>query len=180
MADFRHDARRFGLSGSASTAFAYYGDLDRFDPIGHNASVGVSVDIPKGTLQVRQMAALSPSYLYQLFPMDPALDTSIPIYPDYQIAQVDSLSYGTTADMSFGSASGTQFTVAGAVHRSDFEEREQQQALQDVKTYNASARMSRRVTSRSSVSAGYSYSTGDFESDGATDTHAATLGVDYT
>src|SRR5688572_1106 len=146
--DYRHTGRRVSLFGNASTAFKHYRDLDRLDPLGHNAGIGATVRLSKnGSLQFQQAAAYSPSYLYQLFPTDsaPELGASIPTNPDYQIVDTPSWSYRTMTTLSLGSVRGTQFTATGSFNRTDFEQ--QHLTRLDLEFYEGGLQVSRRITS---------------------------------
>ena len=177
---YNRSGRSFSLGGSASTAFKYFRDLDRLDALGHSAGIGATVRVPKGNLQLQQIASYSPSYLYQLFPFEsaPELDASIPTNPEYQIVDTPSLSYRTTTTLSLGSARGTQFTASGAFSRTDFDERALNRL--DLEYYEGGMKVSRRMASSSRFNVGYDYRNGEFGFGGPSREHRLTFGVEYS
>ena len=93
--------------------------------MGQAAGLGIGIKLPKQTnFKVDSTAAYSPSYLYQLFPVGtpPALGEAIPTNPDYQIADHESYTYRTRAELSFGSRLGTMLTTSGEFNRTEFEQ----------------------------------------------------------
>ena len=178
-ADYSHSGKRLRLAGNATTAFRYYQSLDRIDALGHSAGLGASVTLPKGgNLRIDQGAAYSPSYLYQLFPVDnSALGEPIPANPDYQIAQTDSYSYNTRLALSFGSARGTRVTTSGTFSRTDYQNQAATSA--DLDTYEAGVEIAHHVT-RGGLSAAYGLRSGEFGAGGATKEHRLTVGVEYS
>ena len=178
--EYVHTRKRLRLAGSASTAFKYYQDLDRVDPLGHSAGLGARILLPTGNLQLEQTAAYSPAYLYQLFPIDdlPTLGASIPANPEYQIIDTQSFAYTTTAKLLFGSPRGTQFRATGAFKRTDFD----QQALRrlDLEFYDGRVEFSRRMTSNARFIAGYDFRSGEFGFGGAATEQAVTVGMEWS
>jgi hypothetical protein len=180
-ADYSHTVKRVRLAGSASTAFRYYQDLDRLDAISHTAGIGANVKLPKGgNLQFDQAAAYSPSYLYQLFPVDNSeiLGGAIQPNPDYQIAETDSYLYTTRMELSFGSARGTQARVFGTLNRTDYQS--QAATFADLDTYETGAAISHHVSPSGAFSAGYTYRSGEYGSDGRSEEHRLTIGAEYS
>ena len=172
--------RRLQLAGSASTAFKYYHQLDRLDALSHDASLGIGLRLPKeGRLEINQAAAYSPSYLYQLFPQVdlPELGPSIPSNPDYRIDQEPSYTYSTRTAIKFGSPSGTQFTTSGEYHTTDYEDATASRS--DLDTRAVGSTVSHALSKSASLSLGYEYKTGEFDSE-RSDEHESTIGVHYS
>ena len=169
--DYSHSGRRVQLTGDASTAFKYYQSLDRLDPVSHAAAVGARVKVLKGSLSFDQSAAYSPSYFYQLFPATtvPEFGESLPANPEFKLEETDSYWYTTDMALRFGSARGTQMTATGGFNRTDFSE--QALSRSDLEVYDAGLEVSRRLSSRGSVSAGYDFRSGEFGFGGPTTEH---------
>ena len=180
-ADYTHNIKRVRLAGNASTALRYYQDLDRLEAITHTVGIGARTKLSKGgALQVDQAAAYSPSYLYQLFPVDTSdiLGGAIPANPDYQIAETDSYLYTTRVELSFGSASGTQARTFGTFSRTD--NQNQAATAADVDTYEMGAAVSHHVSPSGAFSVGYTFRSGAYGSAGPSEEHRVTFGADYS
>jgi len=180
-ADYSHSRKHLRLAGNASTAFRYYQSLNRLDALSHTAGLGANVTLPKkGSLQIDQSVAYSPSYLYQLFPVDssPDLGESIPANPDYQIAQTESYSYNSRLAVSFGSAKGTRVTTSGTFTRTDTQQ--QVAAYADLDTYEAGVEIAHRLSPRGALSAAYDFRGSEFGSGGPTKEHRVTFGAEYS
>ena len=177
--NYARGGRRLQLAGNASTAFRYYQNLDRLEAVSHSVGLGASVRVPKGTLRIDQSAAYSPSYLYQLFPIDSAqpLGASIPANPEYQIAETESYSYRTTAALLLGSPRGTQVTMSGAFNRTDFQKQLRTRA--DLEITETGVKVAHRFAPSRAVTGGYDFREGEFGFDGPTKEHRLTLGVEY-
>jgi hypothetical protein len=178
--DYRRDGRHVAISGNAATAFKYFRDLDRFDATGHSAGLGVTFKAPKGTLHLEQMAAYSPSYLYQLFPIDPAtpIDPVIPINPEYQIIDTESFAYKSNAVLTMGSPRATQFTASGTFNRTDFDQAAWRRL--DLNYYDGAVKIGRRFTSSGSLTTGYKFRSGEFGFRGPAQEHGVTIGLEYS
>ena len=160
-ASFNEVGRRLQFGASGSTAFKYYQELDRLDALSHSAGFGVGVGLPNGgRFQVNEALALSPSYLYQLFPQGepPALGESIPLNPDYRIDQTDTFSSVTRATLQFGSSRGTSFTTSAEYEVTDYQD--EATVLSGVETRTVGARVSHAVSRSLSFSGGYNYRSG--------------------
>lgn len=186
-ADYAHGVKRTRLAANASTAFRYYQDLDRFDALSHTVGVGANLKLPKGgNFQIDQAAAYSPSYLYQLFPVDdsPGLGESIPANPDYQIAQTDSYSYNTRLELSYGNARETHVRAFGTLHRTDFQN-QVSAAYADLDIHETGAAISHQVSPSGAFSLQYAYRSGEYGSGGLTEErpteeHRVTVGAEFS
>jgi hypothetical protein len=180
-ADYARNRRSVQLFGNASTYFRYAQSLDRIGTGSQSGHLGASVRLPnQGTLRITQSAAYSPFYLYELFPTSAPLapGEAVPVNPEYQINQTDSYSYRTGMSLELGSVRGTRFTTTADYRVTDFGQ--QQVARPNLANYAAGARLSRALSRRTSLSAGYEYRVGEFESNGLTKEHRATMGVEYS
>ena len=130
-----------------------------------------------GTLSITQTATYSPAYLYELFPTAAplALGEAAPVIPAYR---TDSSVYRTSAAAAFGSPRGTQVTTTADYSFTNFHQ--QAAGALDFGTYGVGAKLSRALSRRGGVSAGYNYQTGDFTLGGVTKEHRVTMGVDYS
>jgi hypothetical protein len=179
-ADYAHTRRLFQVAGTASTAFKYYRQLDEVVGVTHSAGLRVSVRLPKrGSLQVSQTVAYSPSYFYQLFPTasTPTLSDSVPNDPDFRVA-TQSLSYGTNAALAFGSPRTMQVTMTGAYSRTNF----QQPTVwrPNLAVYSGGVTVTRSVSRNGSVFADYHYRTGEFGFGGRAEEHRGSVGIQYS
>ena len=175
--DYARRGRRLQLQASASTAFKYFANADRLEALGHNAALSGTFRIPRGNVRIEQGAAYSPSFLYQLFPVDtPDIEGSIPTNPDYQIAETESYSYQTLAALDLGSARGTLFTATGSFNRTDFP----QQASNELETVQAGAIASRRLSPSLMFESGYDWGRGDYGSGVRAETHQVPIGIEYS
>ena len=177
--DYTHNGRRLRLLGNASTAFRYSQNLDRVDPISHNAFLSANLRFGNGTVRLEQAAAYSPQYLYQLFPTDTSapLGGAIPSNPEYQIEETESYTYRTRAALSFGSQQGTFLTTTGSFDRTDF--RQETLGREDSEIAQAGVEMSHRFAPSRAVSVGYDYRAGESGFVGRTEEHRLTLGAEY-
>lgn len=177
--DYQRDSKHMTLMGNASTAFKYFRDLDRFDATGHSAGLGAIFKTHQGSLRLDQMAAYSPSYLYQLFPVDPAapVDPAIPINAEYQITDTESFTYKTNAVLTMGSPRATQFTATGSFNRTDFDQATWDRL--DLNYYEGVAKIGHRFTPSRALSTGYKYRSGEFGFGGPTQEHGITIGLEY-
>jgi hypothetical protein len=177
---YSRQSRSFQLGFNVSTAFRYYNDLGRLDPVSHGAGLGASMRVPKGTLRLDQSAAYAPSYLYQLIPTTgvPALGEAFPTNPQYQLVDTESYSYKSSASLSFGSPRQTQLTTSGSLRRTDFQEQALNRA--DVDVTELGMKVSRRLAPSASFSAGYDYRTGEFGFGGTTTEHGIPLSFEYS
>ena len=80
--------------------------------------------------------------------------------------------------LEFGSVRGTRLTTTAHYRVTDFGE--QQVARPSLANYATGARLSRALSRRTSLSAGYQYRVGEFDSSGLTKEHRATMGVAYS
>jgi hypothetical protein len=175
--EYARRGRRLQLQASASTAFKYFANVDRLEALSHDAALSGSIRIPHGSVRIEQGAAYSPSFLYQLFPVDtPDIEGSIPTNPDYQIAETESYSYQTLAALELGSAHRTQFTATGRFNRTDFP----QQAANELETAQAGVIASRRLSPSITFEGGYDWGKGDYESGVRARTHQLPIGIEYS
>jgi hypothetical protein len=177
--DYSRSGRRVQLTGDASTAFKYYQSLDRVDAVSHNAALGASVKILNGSLRFEQAAAYSPSYFYQLLPTSSGFELGdvMPASPDFRLEETESYSYTSDMTLKFGSPRGTQMTATGGFNRTDYSE---QVLFRDMEVYDGGLEVSRRVSSRASLKAGYDIRSGKFGLGGHTTEHRATIGVELS
>lgn len=179
--DYARNRRSVQLFGNASTYFRKAQHLDRIATGSQSGQLGAGVRLPnQGSLRITQSAAYSPFYLYELFPTGAPLapGEAIPVNPEYRIDQTDSYSYRTGMSLEFGSVRGTRFTTTADYRVTDF--RQRQVARPNLADYATGARLSRALSRRTSLFAGYAYRVGEFESNGLTKEHRATMGVEYS
>jgi hypothetical protein len=180
-ADYARNRRRVQLAGTALTAFRYDQRLDQVAAVSHSAGLGASIRLPKqGSLQIDQMAAYSPSYLYQLFPTGalPASGESIPTDPNYRIDKTESYAYGSKMALAFGSARKTRVTATAEYSHDDFQR--QAAARPNVTIYATAAKISRALSRNGGLSVEYQYRTGEFGFGGLTKEHRVAMGVEYS
>ena len=179
--DYLHSGRRVQLTGDASTAFKYYQSLDRLDPVSHAAALGARVKVLNGSLRFDQTAAFSPSYFYQLFPSTtvPEFGESIPATPEFKLEAMQSYSYASDLVLKFGSPRGTQVMASGGFNRTDFSKQTLLSRL-DLAVYDTGLKVSRRLSSRASLKAGYNFRAGEFGFEGHTTEQVATIGVELS
>jgi hypothetical protein len=180
-ADFARVRPRVQLFGNAATYFRYVPRFDRVAAGSQSAQLGAGVRLPRrGTLQITQGAAYSPSYLYELFPTATPLAAGdmIPTNPDYRSDQNESYSYNTRTALAFGSPRETRLTMTANYGVTDFKDRTI--ANRDLVRSAAGARLSHALSRSAAFSFGYEYSVGEFGSSGTTKAHRGTIGVEYT
>jgi hypothetical protein len=179
-ADYAHNRQSFQLEGTASTAFKYYRQLDEVVGVTHSAGLRLGVRLPKrGSLQLSQTVAYSPSYFYLLFPTatTPTLSDSVPTDPDFRVA-TQSLSYDTNAALTFGSPRTMQVTMTGAYSRTNF----QQPTVwrPNLAVYSGGLTVTRSVARNGSLFADYQYRTGEFGFGGRAEEQRGSVGVQYS
>jgi hypothetical protein len=178
--DYQRKGSTLEIAGTARSAVRYYHAIDRLDTLGQAAGLGIGIKLPKQTnFKVDSTAAYSPSYLYQLFPVGtpPALGEAIPTNPDYQIADHESYTYRTRAELSFGSRLGTMLTTSGEFNRTEFNNESAPRAPQEF--YETGIKLSHGGRG-GGVSAGYYYRGGRFRFDGFTAEHRVSIGGEYS
>ena len=177
--EYARHGPRLDLRGQASTALKYYRDLDRLDPLSHNAAVSGRIRVPNGTVRLEQGVAYSPSYLYQLFPIESsAIEGAIPTNPEYQIVATDSYSYRTTTGLELGSASGTRFSATGNFNRTNFSD--EAVARSDHASVDAGVNVARRLSRSKLFDIGYRWRATEYAVDKTSTEHRATVGVEYS
>jgi hypothetical protein len=179
-AEYVRMSRRGQFRGTGESSFRYYGSLGTADAVSASAGLGGSLNLPaRGTLEVNQTAAYSPSYLFGLFPsVTPAeVGETIPIAQDYRADLTESLSYRTNLALAFGSTQGTRFSVSGEYSATDYEEGS---TYDDLTGHQARAGLSHGIGRSLRVSADYEYRVGDFSFGARTVEHSLPLGVEYS
>jgi hypothetical protein len=142
--------------------------------------LGASLNLPaRGTLEVNQTTAYSPSYLFALFPAvaSPEVGETIPIAQDYRADLTESLSYRTNVSLGFGSTRGTRISVSGEYSATDYEEGS---IYDDLNGHTARAGVSQGIGRGLRVSADYEYRVGDFSLGTRTVEHSLPFGVEYS
>ena len=155
-ADYARNRRSVQLFGNASTYFRYAQRLDRIGTGSQSGQLGAGFRLPnQGNLRITQAAAYSPSYLYELFPTGAPLapGEAIPVNPEYGIDQNESYWSNTEMVLEFGSLRGTHFTTTAQYRLTDFSK--QQVARPNLANYATGAKLSRALSRRTSLSAGY-------------------------
>ena len=180
-ADYAWDSRRVRLFGNASSSLRYVYGLDRMATGPQNLYAAADVGLPRrGNLEISQGATYAPSYFYQLLsattPLDPG--EAVPANPEYQIGQNESYSYQTRVALGFGSPRGTRLTTTAEYGLTDF--KKQLAAPPNLATSTVGAKLSRALSRRSTVSAGYEYDIAETGVGFITKSHRATMGVKYT
>ena len=143
--------------------------------------LGLGFRLPhRGNLKVTQAAAYSPSYLYDLLPAATPQPPgeAVPGSPEYQIDQTESLTYTTNTALTFGSARGTLLTTTAEYGFVNYKDRTI--GLPDRATYMVGTRLSKALSRKLAVSAGYDYEAGEFGVDTLAKTHRVTIGLEYS
>ena len=180
-ADYSHNARRVQFAASGSTAYRHYQRLGRFEPVSHTAGVGATFVLPKrGSLQINQSAAYSPSYFYSLFPTN-ALFTpgeTIPADPDYRINESASQSYATNLNLGFSTSRESRVAFTADYQHTRFDRETSSQF--DNTFYTMGANFSRPLSRNVSMTASYQYRTAEYRADQLTREHSGSAGVRYS
>ena len=172
---------QLGITGAS--AFRYYGQVGEFQSVSHSAGVGLSATLPKRTgLALNQSAAYSPSYLSGLFPSlnEPRLGDALPSSPNYNIDDVTSYAYATTAALTHGLT--RRGSVRAVVDYTFTDFSGQSTARTDGSSYGATAGVSRDLGRHSGVSLDYRFRTGDFgfAGEGKSTEHGVNFGLRHT
>jgi hypothetical protein len=121
-ADYAHTSRHLQIAATGFGAYRYGRALNRFDTMSQSAGFGAVIGLPaKARVRIDQSVAYSPSYLYQLYPgSELSLGQAIPVAPDYQVVQTNSLNYHSNATFTMTVRRRTHVTASTAYDRSDF------------------------------------------------------------
>jgi hypothetical protein len=179
-ADYMNTGRRLQVGGTAQSAFRYYQQLAKVSSTSHSAGLQARVQLSRtATLQMRQTAAYSPSYLFQLFPNAalPGLEEPIAPTPEYRIHETESHSYRTDVTLGAGSARGNRVSVSGDYGRTEF--RRQIIERPDMETYSGRAKYSHGVGRSAGLSAEYEYRAGELGFAPFTE-HRVNFGAEYS
>ena len=178
-AEYSKAGRRGTIAGTAQTSFRYYQQLGQVLPVSHSAAIGTSVALSRtATLELKQAAAYSPSFVFQLFPStaQPELGDAPAAAPDLRADENGSYSYNSGVTVSVGSARGNQFSVGADYGRTHLQREEA--ARSELATTGARARYAKGFGRASGLSLEYRYSAGDFGL-GITTEHGVTIGAEY-
>jgi hypothetical protein len=177
-ADYAHHFRGLQIAATGFGAYRYDRALNRFATMGQSGGFGAVIQLPaKANVRVDQSIAYSPSYLYQLYPGQPlALGQAIPVAPDYQVVDTDSVSYRSNATFSMTVQRGTRITASAAYDRTDFRGPLAQQPQTDVRSLTGG--VFQNLPSNVQISAEYLYRQGDYQI-GTTTEYGVTLGAEY-
>ncbi len=178
-ADYARNRKHLQIVATGFGAYRYDRAIDRFSTVSQNARFGAVMRLPARTsLQVDQGITYSPPYLYQLYPAPaPALGEAIPVAPDYQVAETDSLSYRSNATFSIAVRHGTLVTASTAYERTDFRGAPAEQPQLGVHSYGGG--VFEDIRSNVRFSAEYSFRQSDFRF-GVTTEHHVALGAEYS
>ena len=179
--EFERNRHSVQLFGDAATRFRYVQDLDQIAAGSQHGRLGLGFRLPhRGNLEVTQAGAYSPSYLYDLLPAvtPQPPGEAVPGSPEYQIDQTESLTYTTNTALTFGSARGTLLTTTAEYGFVNY--KDPTIGLPDRATYMVGTRLSKALSRKLAVSAGYDYEAGEFGVDTLSMTHRVTIGVEYS
>lgn len=179
--DYVRERQRVRLSGSASTFVRYSHRLASLAPGAQDAQLGARVRLPRrGTIEITQAVAYSPSYLYELFPVDAAQAAAdvAPANPEFRIIEAESYLYRTRMTLTYGSERGTRFTSTANYGLADF--RKARTPRPDLTTYGIETRVAHAFSRTSGVSVGYEYRTGEFDGAPRSKGHELPLGLSYS
>lgn len=166
------------LSASASSAVRYLPRGIAPTLVSQSGGIGAGINVTRrASIELSQSASYSPSYLYQLLPVEPGdpLGLPAPADPEIRADRISSEAYRTTIGMTAGSATGTRFSASTGYGRVSF--RGQSANRPTVNNRLGSASLSRAVSRNVMFSLGYDYQTGDLGFGGRRDMHRATLGT---
>ena len=178
---FERNRHSVQLFGSAATTFRYVQQLDQIAMGSQQGRLGLTFRLPRqGNLEVTQAGAYSPSYFYDLLPavIPQPPGEAVPGNPQYQIDQTESMIYTTKTALTFGSARGTRLTTTAEYGYINYKNRTI--GLPDRATYTVVTRLSKAVSRKLVVSAGYDYEAGEVGVDALAVTHRVTMGVEYS
>ena len=178
-ADYAHTRRRLQIAATGFGAYRYGRALNRFDTMSQSAGFGATIALPaKASVRVDQSIAYSPSYLYQLYPAPAlALGEAIPVAPDYQVVQTDSLNYRANATFSMIVRRGTRVTASTAYDRTHFGGSAAEQPQLGV--YSFTGGVAESVSRSVQFSVDYSYHQSGYRLGAATE-HNLALGAEYS
>ena len=183
-ANYSRDRRNVQLFGTAQTSLGYYPDVGQSTTSRYNGELGAAFRLPgRGTLRVNQTVTYAPFYLYQLFASSSAQapEERPAATPEYRIDETESYSYVTSASASFGSPRVARLTASVDYSLTDSPNRVGDDPL--LSTYGTSATLSRALSRNGSVSAGYTYHSGEFGTTelapGPTQEHRLNVGGSY-
>ena len=178
-ADYARTRGHLQIAATGFGAYRYQRAFDRFDTMSQSAGFGAVIGLPaRASVRVDQTVAYSPSYLYQLYPAPaPALGEAIPVAPDYQVVETDSLIYRSNATFSMNVRHGTRVTASTAYERTDFRGALAEQPQLGVHSFSGGVFENIRKNVQFSVD--YSYLQSDFRLGAAAEQHVA-LGAEYS
>jgi hypothetical protein len=160
--------RRFSdgqLGAAATSTLRHYPDARSFTSATHTGALSLNTSLPaRLDLQVNQLGAYSPAYLYSLFPELPtsSADQTVTIPPDYDYDLDASSSFYSSTSVNLTRALSRRMSVGvtGTFDHTNFSN--ETDLRRDLTTYNFSARFSRDLNRNNRLSMTYRYGTGNY------------------
>jgi len=178
-ADYTRTRRHLQIAATGFGAYRYGGALNRFDTMSQSAGFGATIALPaKASIRIDQGVAYSPSYLYQLYPASAlALGEAIPVAPDYQVVQTDSLNYRSNATFSMIVRRGTRITASTTYDSTHFRGAAPEQPQFGV--YSFSGGVAENISRNFQFSVDYSYHQSGYRL-GVAAEHNVAIGAEYS
>jgi hypothetical protein len=179
--------RRFSdgqLGAAATSSVRHYPDARNFTNATHSGALSLNTSLPARLgLQVDQLGAYSPAYLYSLFPPLPtsSADQTVMIPPDYEYDLDASSSYYSSTSVALTRALSRRMSLGawGTLKHTNFSN--ETDLRQDLTTYTLSARFSRNLSRNNRLSISYRYGAGNYGLgvDRTTNENAVDIGLDF-
>jgi hypothetical protein len=179
--------RRFSegqLGAAATSSVRHYPDARNFTSTTHSGALSLNTSLPARLgLQVVQLGAYSPAYLYGLFPPLPtsSADQTVTVPPDYDYDLDASSSYYSSTTVALSRALNRRMSLgaSGTFEHTNFSS--ETDLRQDLTTYTISARFSRNLSRNNRLSMSYQYGTGNYGLgvDRTTNENAVDIGLDF-
>jgi hypothetical protein len=166
---------RAELQASASSAVRYLPDFHEFHSVMHTGAVSIAAPLPKRFgLKASGSLAYSPSYLYSLFPTLPSAGDAQPVsdYSDpYDLDPSSSYSSNSSIELERRLSRRSTISVVGNFSNTNFSNESATEIPEipieittrpDLTVYSIGGRFSRNISRDSALTAGYTYTTGEF------------------
>lgn len=184
---YRWRSNRFEFGATGTSVLRYYNAFDNFRSSTHVGALGFTWKLtPTSQFFANQAVSYSPSYLYQLFPVDSSIDPgeAPPAGEDYQIVDSVSMNYNTDLRWTQQMGARNTFAVTGYFNYTDFQNDQPQPGelvFDDLRSYVARGDFTRHFNRRLSLIAGYFYRQGDYAYSTGPETteHGVEGGLDY-
>ena len=166
---------RAELQAVASSAVRYLADFQEFHSVMHTGGVSIVTSLPsRFGLKANASLAYSPSYLYSLFPTLPSASDAQPVldYSDpYDLDPSSSYSSSSSIELERRLSRRSSISVLANFSNTNFSNESAAEiptvpteitTRPDLTVYSIGGRFSRNISRDNALTAGYTYTTGEF------------------